>query len=229
MLYNNNIIAHNHHTHNGISFCLSTSTTITGREEINPDDRLLLGMFSVMVKESKKSLDACEFVHAAEWLVQLHSLCTPTRLSITHPIARLSQLCSSDTGKMRCTRDAVDSLSNACATVKSMVETYLSKEEDATLDESKFRTSRKLGQSNAEEQTSKELSAIRSHYIAISASMVEIKRMVLALLRDVRCSEFQHGNDAGLLRDMWALFEGHRQVSLSQSRSKISETIFLYC
>jgi hypothetical protein len=160
-------------------------------------------------------MDNGEYVHAADWLMQLHALMSPNRMNVTFIIARISQLCSSDAGKIRIVRDALFSLRCVSDIVRRRIGDYVNKMATEEIGSpltarNRFGTTKnnstKKVDKDGNEIIDKELEAIKLHYKAISDSTIEIKFMLLSLVRDVHYSEFRYVS-SGLILELWSLFQ----------------------
>ena len=169
------------------------------------DDKLFTTVFFMMIKNIRKLLDTGEYVYAAEWMMQLAALMCPSKVNITLIIGRVSQLCSSEVGKLRSTRDALLSLRKVSSIVRNRIIDYLERKATEPV------TSRGRISSG---KVDKELLAIKTHYEAITSSTMELKVLILALLRTVHYSEFKYVSK-GLDNELWALFTPDRRYPLA--------------
>jgi len=172
------------------------------------DDKLFTGVFFMMIKSIRQALGSGEYVYAAEWLMQLNTLMNPNKMNVTYSIARISQICSSDIGKVRAVRDALASLTSVCEIVRRRIVDYVSKNPESG------RNARGARQEQNAKPVSKDLLAIRTHYEAISKGIVEIRILVLALLRNVHYSDFRYVS-VGLQMELWELFQDDRRTPLT--------------
>ena len=174
------------------------------------DDKLFTGVYFMMIKAIRQALGNGEYVYAAEWVMQLNTLMNPTKMNVTFIMARISQICSSDVGKVRAVRDALLSLTSVSEIVRQRIVDYVSKNPEAA--------ARANPRARQEQQSvkppSKELLAIRTHYEAISKGIVEIRVLLLALLRNVNYSDFRYVSQ-GLAVELWELFHDDRRTPLA--------------
>jgi len=165
------------------------------------DDPLLIGMFSLMAFEAKSNLVAGEYVVGAEWLLHLQSLLSFGATNITPCISQLIALLSSDVAHFRCVRDAVATLRDVCALVATNITDLMQEAIDTNVEE--------VGVGS--EEYEKKAAKLASFCESLAPAIVEVKNMLLGLLRVVKYSELQCLS-AGIQSELWAMFQRGNKV-----------------
>ncbi len=173
------------------------------------DDKLFTNVFFHMIKEARNAFDDGEYVYATEWLLQLTTLMCPTKNNLTVCAARLSQISSSDVGKVRAVRDALLSLHRVSEIVGMRIEEFVSKNPEVGYPQ----MSRKRDTVAAAKPVSKELTSIQTHYEALNKGIIELKVLILSLLRTIGYSEFRYVS-VGMIKELWELFHEDRRTPL---------------
>ena len=187
-------------------------TTHRGYQEddeiLGPDEPLFLDQVSLLIREAKGEIKAGEFVNAGDLMLVLGSF-YPDQEAM---LIKISRLISGDIGRVHSARNGLTVLTEVSHVLEQRILETLRSTSDgisgaqpAPVDGATVRPSATLKGGSAE------INSLVNHFKSLSEAHIELKRIILALVRDIKYSEFQ-SIKAGLVHEMWELFDKERKI-----------------